>query len=140
MTHPFPTRRSSDLFSNPALRTLDDAGLRRELKMLGASDENFETLIRSYQSRRPGAPPSDIYFAIKTDATYRANAIVQAERKAASKAAPVFMYLFAWGEPTGSYKAAHVVEVPFVFNKDRKSCVSGKSVSVRVEFRVARQL
>ena len=119
-------------FSNPALRTLDDAGLRRELKMLGASDENLETLIRSYQSRRPGAPPSDIYFAIKTDATYRANAIVQAERKAALKAAPVFMYLFAWGEPTGRYKAAHVVDVPFVFNNvDRAPGLSGPNPDPR---------
>jgi para-nitrobenzyl esterase len=119
-------------FSHADVLALDEAGLRRELKVLGAPDEKLEDLIRSYQSRRPGAPPSEIYLAIKTDATYRANAIVQAERKDAQKAAPVFMYLFAWEEPSGRYKAAHVVDVPFVFNNvDRAPGLSGPNPDPR---------
>jgi para-nitrobenzyl esterase len=119
-------------FGKPDALTWDEAKLRQELKVLGASDEALETLIRSYQSRRPGISPGDIYFEIKTDATYRANAIVQAERKDAQKAAPVFMYLFAWGEHSGRYKAAHVVDVPFVFNNvDRAPGLSGPNPGQR---------
>jgi para-nitrobenzyl esterase len=113
---------------NPGALTLDEAGLRRELKILDTSDESLEGLIRSYRSRRPDASPSDIYFAIKTDTCFRANAILQAERKDAQKAAPVFMYLFTWGEPSGRFKAAHVVDVPFVFNNvDRAPGLSGSN-------------
>lgn len=119
-------------FSKPDALTWDEPRLRQELKVLGASDEALEKLIRSYQSRRPGVSPGDIYLEIKTDATYRANAIAQAERKDAQKAAPVFMYLFAWGEPTGRYKAAHVVDVPFVFNNvDRAPGLSGPNPDPR---------
>lgn len=94
----------------------DDDEARSALKLLDATDEELDALIRSYRSRRPGASPGDIYVAIKTDACFRANAILQAERKEAQGAAPVFMYLFTWEEPSGRYKSAHVVDVPFVFN------------------------
>jgi para-nitrobenzyl esterase len=117
---------------NPAAGTLDEAGLRRELKMLNVSDAILEDVIQSYRSRRPNASPSDLYFDIKTDACFRANAIVQVERKDAQKAAPVFMYLFAWGEPTGRFKSAHVVDVPFVFNNiDRAPGLSGANPDPR---------
>ncbi|MCP3730590.1 carboxylesterase/lipase family protein [Sphingomonas sp. MG17] len=117
---------SGSFKGNAAALTLDEAGLRRELGMLRVSDEKVEKLIASYRSRRPGASPADIYFAIKTDASFHANAIRQADRKAAQKAAPVFMYLFTWGEPSGRFRAAHVVDVPFVFNNvDRAPGLSG---------------
>jgi len=111
---------------NPDALALDEAGLRRELGILHIAREKIEALVQSYRSRRPDASPADIYFAIKTDTSFHANAILQAERKQAQGTAPVFTYLFNWAEPSGRYGAAHVVDVPFVFNTiDRAPGLSG---------------
>lgn len=111
---------------NPDALAMDDAALRRELTPLGAPADRIEELITSYRSRRPNASAADIYFAIKTDASFHANAVRQADRKSAQKAAPVYMYLFTWEEPSGRFKSAHVVDVPFVFNNvDRAPGLSG---------------
>ncbi|MHC5797133.1 carboxylesterase/lipase family protein [Lacisediminihabitans sp. FW035] len=110
----------------PGAGKFDEAALRKDLTKFGASDESLNTLLESYRSRRPEASPSDIYFAVKTDACFRANAVLQAERKAAQNAAPVYMYLFAWEEPGGRLGSPHVVDVPFVFdNLDRAPGLSG---------------
>lgn len=61
------------------------------------------------------------------------NAITLAERKIAQKAAPVFMYMFAYESevpvsPGIAYptKAAHAMEIAFTFNHPENSTNSGK--------------
>ncbi len=52
------------------------------------------------------------------DLRFRQGAIRQANQKATSGTAPVYMYLFAWQSPVndGIYKAMHCMELAFVFD------------------------
>lgn len=78
-------------------------------------------VIEVLRGEYPDAKPSDIFFTATTDARFRRNAILQAERKAAQAAAggaPAYMYLFAWESPVdgGKWKAPHSIEHAFVFD------------------------
>lgn len=110
---------------NPALFSLDEAGLRAGLTAyLGPIVESkLEALIAACRKSRPNATSSDILFAVTTDRWFRWGAIAQAERKAAQRAAPVFMYVFAWRTPMlgGRLKAPHALELPFVFDNLAKA-------------------
>jgi len=96
------------------------AALRSRLKnSLHVDDQSeLEALIATYQRVRPSSTPSDIYFAVTTDADFRMDAIAQAERKVAQHAARAYMYRFDWPLPMdgGKFKAAHGAEIPFVFD------------------------
>ena len=59
--------------------------------------------------------PSDL---ITIDLLFRPLALAQADHRATTGMAPVFVYLFAWQSPVldGAYKAYHCMDLPFVFN------------------------
>ena len=50
-----------------------------------------------------------------------------AERKLAQKAAPVFVYLFAWETPVlgGRLRSCHTLEIPFVFGNVETAALTG---------------
>jgi para-nitrobenzyl esterase len=105
----------------PEVFSLDDAGLHARLK--GALGDRSEKIIDAYKRSRPQASPTDLYIAITTGQFFWHNSILMAERKAAQKSAPVYMYLFAYesevpAHPTTTYptKAAHAMEMAFKFN------------------------
>jgi para-nitrobenzyl esterase len=101
------------------LFSLDDAAMRTRLKAYLHLDDDskLDSVIASYKKDRPGATPSDIYFAVTTDRMMRMNAITQAERKAA-QGTPAYMYLFGWQTPVlgGKLKSPHAIELAFVFD------------------------
>jgi para-nitrobenzyl esterase len=105
---------------DPSSFSLDAAELRSRLKNLLRLEDGsrLDALIATYQKERPNSTPSEIYFAVTTDADFRLDAITQAERKVAQHAAPAFMYLFEWplSMEGGKFKAAHGAEIPFVFD------------------------
>jgi len=105
---------------DPTSFSLDAAGLKsRLMSSLHLDDPSrLDALIATYQTARPNSTPSDIYFAVTTDADFRMDAIAQAERKVAQHAAPACMYRFDWPLPMdgGRFKAAHGAEIPFVFD------------------------
>lgn len=70
-----------------------------------------------YAKVRRNASPGDMLAAIETDATFRMPAQRYAENRVAA-GTPVWCYQFAWQSPgfDGRLGAAHVVDVPFVFN------------------------
>ncbi|WP_172592241.1 carboxylesterase/lipase family protein [Subtercola boreus] len=110
----------------PGSREFTETNLQTDLNRFGVSDEALDYVWRSYAARRPGSSPAEIYFDVKTDACFRANAILQAERKAAQNEAAVYMYLFSWEEFSGRLRSPHVVDVPFVFNNvDRAPGLTG---------------
>ena len=90
-------------------------------------------MLDVYRRGRPGASPTDLFVAITTGQWMWHSAIVMAERKAALKAAPVYMYQFAYesevpvapgrGVPE---KAAHAMEIAFKFNHPETSPEAGK--------------
>ena len=97
--------------------SLDEAGLRARVgDMVG--DADAERLIAIYSKARPGATPSDVFFRVVTDRIFRRDTIRLAERKSAQRAAPVYLYYFAWKSPamSGRLRAPHTVDIPFVFD------------------------
>jgi para-nitrobenzyl esterase len=105
---------------DPSLFSLNDAEMRTKLKayLRLSDDAKLDSLIATYKKDRPDASPADIYFAVTTDRMMRMNAIAQAERKAAQKAAPAYMSIFAWQTPVlgGKLKSPHAIELSFVFD------------------------
>jgi para-nitrobenzyl esterase len=115
----------------PELFSLDDAGLHATLRpVLG---DRADRIIDVYRKSRPQASPTDLYIAITTGQFFWHNSILMAERKASQKAAPVFMYLFAYesevpAHATTTYptKAAHAMEMAFKFNHPDNNPDAGK--------------
>jgi para-nitrobenzyl esterase len=70
-----------------------------------------------YRQVRPDATPGDMLAAFESDQTFRMPALRYAENRVAASA-PVWVYHFAWPSPAfgGRLGAAHVVDVPFVFD------------------------
>jgi para-nitrobenzyl esterase len=118
-----------------SLFSLDDATMRAKLKtyLHLTDDAKLDDLIAIYKKDRPGATPSDLYFAITTDRMMRMNAITQAERKIAQGAAPAYMYIFNWRTPIldGRLRSPHGIELAFVFdNTDKTASLNGSAPDV----------
>ena len=107
------------------LFSLNESGMRTKLKasLHIADDSRLDSLIAVYRRDQPNATPSDIYFAVMTDSGWRMDAITQAERKAAQRAALAYTYLFEWHTPIlgGKLRALHGMDLPFVFDNVDKT-------------------
>jgi para-nitrobenzyl esterase len=108
--------------ADPAAFALDDAGLRQRLGKWFASGD-IETVIATFRKAEPSATPSDLFFAIATDVQMRQGAWLQAERKSAQHAAPVYLYELDWRTPVegGKWKTPHSLDLAFVFDNVAKS-------------------
>ncbi|HTY63401.1 MAG TPA: carboxylesterase family protein [Acidobacteriota bacterium] len=109
------------LRSTPDIFSMDEAGLRRRLE--STYKEKTGKILEVYRRTRPEASPADLYVAITTAQWMGMSAITMAERKASLRAAPVYMYVFAYDtdQPVApglpyKMKAAHAMEIPYKFN------------------------
>jgi para-nitrobenzyl esterase len=95
---------------------LDEAGMRARIRQLLGT--NADNAIQVYQKVNPGASASDIYFLIASDYRYSGPVMKIAERRAALKKAPVYLYYFRWETPVdgGRLKSPHTIEIPFAFD------------------------
>ena len=75
-------------------------------------------VIAGYRELQPDIEPAELYFTAATDATFLANSIELADRKAMQSSAPVYVYLFNWNTPVsdGKWMSPHQVEIGFVFD------------------------
>jgi para-nitrobenzyl esterase len=109
----------------------DDAALRERIKgtLRSADDAQLDKLIATYRKNRPKASNLDLALIIETDASqFRSGTTTEAERKAALRRAPVYMYRFQWYSPVsgGRLRAMHCMDIPFVFeNVDLSKSVVG---------------
>ncbi|WP_429460659.1 carboxylesterase/lipase family protein [Microbacterium sp. ZKA21] len=69
--------------------------------------------IRAYRSAWPGASTGEIFGQVATDAILRA----PATRVATAKPSPTYLYEFAWQSPVRDLRAAHALELGFVFDR-----------------------
>jgi para-nitrobenzyl esterase len=103
--------------TDPTWQTMTDADL---LKRVSASvgPERAPKVIEMYQSAAPNDKPMHLWTSIVTDQMFTHNSILLAERKAAQRAAPVYMYKINWESPVlgGKLRSPHAVELPFVFD------------------------
>jgi para-nitrobenzyl esterase len=87
--------------------------------------------VAAYRKAYPNVKPVEL---LSRMLSVRTNAVTQAERKAALKAAPAYMYLFAWQTPIldGRPRAFHCSEIPFVFaNTDVSAFATGGTAEAR---------
>ena len=104
------TETEGSYFAPPELLSLDEAAVRSRLKeRLGNDGDRIYDLFRK---DRPKATPSEIYFTISA---FPSNAHTQAERKAAQRRAPAFLYQIRWRTPVegGRRLSPHCIEIPF---------------------------
>ena len=78
-----------------------------------------QALVDGYRALYPEQSPKEIYITIFSDQLFTANAVEQAERKAAQGGAPAYVYLFDWDTPKmdGWPGAMHALEVGFAFDQ-----------------------
>jgi para-nitrobenzyl esterase len=89
-----------------------------QMRVKGLIGDNISRAIDVYRKANPGASPSDIYFLIASDYRYGAPVMKIAERRAALKNSPVYLYYFRWETPVqgGRLKSPHTIEIPFAFD------------------------
>ena len=97
-------------------RTVTEDDLRKRIAAV-AGDATDE-LLAYYKRRDPAASPSDRLITALTASNFGVRSVLLAERKAARRRAPVWMYRFDWETPAfgGRLKSPHSVDVPFVFD------------------------
>ena len=115
------TATETTFFSPDArLHQIDDAELKNRVKTLvRGSDADADRLIALYRKNQPGRDNIDLFLRMDTDNSFfRLMVETQAERKAAQRGAPVYMYRFEYYSPVreGRLKAMHCMEIPFVFD------------------------
>jgi len=103
------------LLQDPKRGSLTDAELVERVQ--ASLGDAAEPVLSVYRRTRPDASPWDLLIALATERT-RLGSVLLAERQAAASDAPVFMYRFDWESDFagGFLKAAHGLEIPFVFN------------------------
>ena len=97
-------------------RTVSEDEFSKRLSAVAGA--KAEALAAYYRRRNPQAGVSDRLISALTASNFGVRSLLLAERKAARRRAPVWMYRFDWETPAfeGRLKACHSVEVPFVFD------------------------
>jgi len=87
-----------------------------------------DEVIAAYRKAQPAMSADRIGLTIVGDLGVRMMSLTIAERKLAQKAAPVFVYLFAWETPVlgGRLRSCHTLEIPFVFNTVETAELTGR--------------
>lgn len=71
------------------------------------------TAARAVRADHPGASTGEVFGQLATDLLLRA----PATRLARARTAPTFLYEFSWPSPVRDLRAAHALEIPFVFDR-----------------------
>ncbi len=103
------------LAGHPRRRRMTEEEMQEELtKLLG---DRKERVLAVYRQHRPEATPWDLFVGISSEAR-RIAANRVADLRAQAGAAPTYMYYFTWESDFmgGLFKAAHAMEIPFVFD------------------------
>ena len=97
-------------------RSLTEAEFRQRVEAVAGG--NAGRAIALYERLYPELNPAERLIALTTDSNFRIRSLVLAQRRAALRRGPVWMYSFEWETPVlgGRLKAPHAMDVPFVFN------------------------
>jgi para-nitrobenzyl esterase len=88
-------------------------------------------IVAKYHAAQPGLPADQIGLILMGELSQRLPSLQMAERKLALRAAPAFVYLFAWETPVlgGRLRSCHTLEIPFVFNALEGAAITGEEPS-----------
>ena len=97
-------------------RTLTEADLRTRVAAVAGGET--EALLAAYRGALPQASPADRLVAALTGSNFWVRSVLLAERYAARRKTPVYMYSLDWQSPAhdGRMKAHHAMDLPFVFD------------------------
>jgi para-nitrobenzyl esterase len=97
-------------------RSLTEAEMRQRVEAIAGSQTG--RVLDLYGTLYPGMNPAERLISVTTDCNFRIRSLVLAQRRAALRRAPVWMYSFEWETPVlgGKMKAPHAMDVPFCFN------------------------
>lgn len=110
------------LASIPNINTIDDSQVIRQIrKVLG---DRAEEVFNAHRKNRPEESSYDLLTAISSE-DRRILSIELAEEKSKQDGAPVYMYFFTWESNKGLLRAAHTIEVPFIFRNIEASRIIG---------------
>lgn len=89
--------------------------------------ERSAEIVAKYRAAQPHLPADQLGLIIVGDLGVRMMSLQMVERKLAQKAAPAFVYLFAWETPVlgGRLRSCHTLEIPFVFNTLDGAAITG---------------
>ncbi len=109
--------------AEPWFGNLTEAEMRERAKQIAGAKS--EGLIAAYRKLHADYSPTYIYNLLISDTAIFADSITLAERKAAQKAAPVYMYYLVWETPVANkqFKTPHFLDVPFMFDNVEKARV-----------------
>jgi para-nitrobenzyl esterase len=97
-------------------RQLTEASLRRRIEAVAGAEGG--RIIDLYRTLRPGASREELLIAALSGCNFWIRTVMLAERKAARRGAPVYMYSLDWRSPFcgGRLMAHHAMDLPFVFD------------------------
>lgn len=109
------------LFSHPKFGEFTDEDVARQAK--AQAGDRADALIAALRAAYPDYNPTHLCAAVQTATGMWAGSIKLAERKAAQKAAPVWMYMLTWETPVsrGRLRCPHALEIPLVFDNVEKA-------------------
>ncbi|MEW6185925.1 MAG: carboxylesterase/lipase family protein, partial [Thermodesulfobacteriota bacterium] len=114
------------LAADPKRRRLTEEEMHQRLdRLLG---DRKDEILAVYRKTRPEASPWDLFVGIASE-NMRLRSIQLAEAKQRAGGAAVYMYWFTWESNymKGLFKAAHAMEIPFVFNNPDIAPFTGDS-------------
>jgi para-nitrobenzyl esterase len=109
------------MLGHPKFGNFDEADLEKHAKT--SAGDKAQALTAAVRAAYPDYSPTHVASGVSTAAGMWGNSIKLAERKAAQKAAPVWMYLLTWETPVakGRLRSPHAIEIPLVFDNVEKA-------------------
>jgi para-nitrobenzyl esterase len=97
-------------------KRLTEASLQKRVAAVAGEDAG--RVLDAYRTLYPKADREGLLIAALTGSNFWVRTVLLAERKAARRGAPVYMYSLDWQSPAcgGRLKAHHAMDLPFVFD------------------------
>ena len=101
---------------HPKFGEFTDEDLTERAK--ASAGDKAEALVAALRKVFPDYSPTHMISAVQTAQGMWAGSVSLAERKAAQKSAPAYMYMLTWETPVGrgALKCPHALEIPLVFD------------------------
>jgi para-nitrobenzyl esterase len=96
--------------------------------------EKSGALLDAYRELYPDYSPTYLFNMLFGDMRMFQGSVMLADRKAAQRGAPVYMYYLVWETPVGGgvFKSPHTLDMPFMFNNvDKSVAITGDSPEAR---------
>ncbi len=104
------------MLGHPKFGAFDDADLEKHAR--AAAGDKADALVAALRAAYPHYDQTHLAAAAGTATGMWKDSLTLAERKAAQKAAPVWMYILTWETPVsrGRLRCPHALEIPLVFD------------------------